>query len=92
MSWSVSLIGKPENVAAELESYGETLTGVSKDEYEAARPHLVGLTRQNFAVDGSGCIVPTLKFSAGGTGYTKDGVPQNRHCSVTIEPLYAKLV
>lgn len=43
MSWSVSMIGKPERVVEELSKYSETISGQSKAEYEEARPHLQSL-------------------------------------------------
>jgi len=87
MSWSVSMIGVPEKVAAALEEYAGSLSGQSKVEYEAAAPHLVALVRQNFA--------PTdilIKLEAGGSGYTEDGVEKNRSVSVKLEYSYTKVL
>jgi hypothetical protein len=87
MSWSVSMLGRPEKVAAALEEHAGTLSGQSKVEYEAAAPHLVALVKQNFA--------PTdivVKLEAAGSGYTEGGVEKNRSLSVKLEYSYTKLL
>jgi hypothetical protein len=47
MSWSISFIGSPENVAKALENHSTTITGQSKAEYDAALPHIKALVEQN---------------------------------------------
>jgi hypothetical protein len=43
MSWSVNLVGKPEALKRALDAYGDKLTDQSKEEFDAAPPHLKGL-------------------------------------------------
>ena len=49
MSWSISFIGKPENVEKSQEANSEKLSGASKEEYDDAKPHLIAIVNQNFA-------------------------------------------
>jgi hypothetical protein len=86
MSWSKTVIGKPENVAAALEAHSETLGGASKIEYDQALPHMVGLVKQNI---GSNMVV---KVTASGHGYVENGVIKNNQCSFNLEMFYAELV
>lgn len=82
MSWSISLIGKPENVSAALTAHSGTLSGQPKVEFDDALPHLVGLVNQNF---GFGNPVSLI---ANGHGYAADGEQKNRTISVslTVQP------
>jgi hypothetical protein len=95
MSWSFSCFGKPENVAAAIDKYGETLNGQSKIEFEDAKPHLIALVNQNFAKEAP-YSVPTIKFSASGSGSAKSapGITEQvqRCCTVSVETLWAQLV
>ena len=87
MSWSKTVIGKPENVVAALEAYSEKLNGASKVEYDAALPHMVGLTKQTI---GEGKIV---KVAATGHGTVDgDGVITSNQCQISIEVLFAEIV
>lgn len=94
MSWSVSVIGLPENVARYLEGYDrEWCDCPSKLEYQAVKPHLLALVRQNFATETKDCIISPIKLVAKGSGSGDDGVPTSRRFGVTIEPIYdAELV
>lgn len=87
MSWSITFIGKPENIARALEENSAKLNGQSKTEYDAALPHLLGLVKENFAQTS-----PTLKVTASGSGYSTNGEQVQRNCSVTIESIYGMLV
>lgn len=91
MSWSVRLIGKPENVAQAVESYGDKLDGQSKLEFEDSAPHLAALVRENFVADGlgPGYVLPTILLEASGTGSSRNGSQVSRNCTVKIEPIYA---
>jgi hypothetical protein len=92
MSWSIALIGKPDNVAKALDAASDQLSGQSKIEYDAAKPHLIALVNQNFAKVDTNSAIPTVKFSASGSGYAKDGEQIARNLSVSIDPLYFDLV
>lgn len=80
MSWSINLIGKSENIKKELEAYGKILTGASKEEYDAALPHLNGLLSLNVNET-------VLEFSANGHAYGN-----NSNCNCSVKPLSGKLV
>ncbi len=87
MSWSITLIGKPENVAAALEQQSEKMDGQSKIEYDSSLPHFVALVKENF-----GDNTPLVKFSANGHGYAVNGEQKQRQCNCCIELIYATLV
>lgn len=85
MSWSITVIGKPENVAVALELESNKMDGQSKIEYESALPNLVGLVKENF-----GNASQIIKISANGHGFSGD--PSYRQCAVSIESLYGSIV
>jgi hypothetical protein len=87
MSWSVNIVGKPENVAAALTAQSECMEGQSKVEFDSVLPHLVGIVNQNF-----GQHTPVIKLAASGTGYSANGEQVHRNCSVTLEVFYATIV
>lgn len=87
MSWSVTFIGKPENVATALEQQSEKMDGQSKVEYDAALPHFVALVKENF-----GANPPVVKIAASGHGYAENGEQKNRQCAVNIELIYGTIV
>lgn len=87
MSWSIELIGKPENVAAALERQSEKMDCQSKVEYDASLPHFVALVKETF-----GDNAPLLKFSATGHGYAVNGEQKQRQCQCHIELFYATIV
>lgn len=87
MSWSVSFIGKSENVIKALEAESEKLSGQSKIEYDGALPHLVGLVKENF-----GMVNQLFKVNASGHGYASNGEQINRQCTVNVEVFYSVLV
>lgn len=89
MSWSITLIGHPENVAAALTAQSEKMEGQSKVEYDAAVPHLVALVQNNFYVGGP---TPVIKLAASGYGYAENGVQKQRQLTASIEVSYATLV
>jgi hypothetical protein len=66
MSWSVTFIGKPENVSKALKENSEKLSGYSKDEYDAVLPDMDALVSQNFNVTPEHC--PLVKITASGHG------------------------
>lgn len=87
MSWSITIIGKPENVAKALEEQSAKLTGQSKVEYDDALPHFAALVNQNFGADPS-----LVRIIASGHGYASEGVQKQRQCTVTLECFYGTLV
>jgi len=89
MSWSISLIGRPDKIAAALQEQSGKLTGQSKLEFDDALPHLTALVGQNFAVDGNGYLLPLVKLEASGSGTAKGEQQVVRSCTVKVEPIYA---
>ncbi len=87
MSWSVSFFGKPKKVVEALEAYSGQLSGVSKDEYDKAKPNLVGLVNQNFGNEAA-----IIKIMASGHGMVTNGVPTSGNCHVEITTIYGLLV
>lgn len=83
MSWSVTLIGNPGKITQALQKQSEAITGKSKEEFDAALPHLTGLLAQNYNKHQE----PVLRLTANGHGH--DGYC---NCSVTIENLNGSLV
>lgn len=81
MSWSITLIGKPENVSKALEDNSEKLSGLSKTEYDDALPHFIGLVKQNFGTSN------LIKINASG-----HGTDNQRQCVVSIENIYGVIV
>lgn len=83
MSWSICIIGKPENVAIALEKESEKLSGQSKVEFDAALPHFVALVKENFGEN-----PPMMKITANGHGHGD----HYRNCTVSIELIYGTIV
>ena len=75
MSWSISFIGSPENISKALKENSEKLSGKSKEEYDAALPHIDALVNQNYTKQ----YPLVLKVDANGHGH--DGYS---NCSVSI--------
>jgi hypothetical protein len=91
MSWSICLIGSPDNVVKEIESHSGTLQGQCKLEFDAAKPHLIGLVKENFNADPA-ITPPTIKLEASGSGYAVGDIQRYRNCKVSIDSFYHKLV
>jgi hypothetical protein len=89
MSWSITLIGNPENIATALTAQSEKLEGQSKVEFDSALPHLAALVKENFNAGGP---TPVIKLAASGHGYAVDGTQKQRHLTASIEVSYATLV
>lgn len=90
MSWSVNLIGQPQNIIAALKEIGEKMTDAnSKQEFEAALPHMEGILEQNFNTN----YPVAIQFVAHGHG-TKDSEGKfiSRALSVKTENLPGTLV
>jgi hypothetical protein len=89
MSWCVYAVGTPKNVCDFLSQHMAGQTGQSADEYNAAKPHLIGLVEQNF-VKLDKCTwaksEPTIKLEAAGSG-SKHGdeiVSQSASCKIEV--------
>lgn len=91
MSWSVSVIGKPDRVCAALAAKAAQMSGQSREEFEAALPHILGIVGENFAAEAP-YEPPTIKVDASGSGSASAGRQIQRNCRVTVEPLYTELV
>lgn len=89
MSWSAYIIGKPEKVIENLES-GLGFTGESLKEFEEARPHIIGLIKQNFETAEAPKVF--IKLEASGHGTSCNGEPKSRSCTVNVTPVYNILV
>lgn len=81
MSFSVYFIGHPEKVANAVEEYSGKLTGQSKQEYDAAVPHIKGLVLQNVGAN------KVISVEANGHASFNDGVvtESNLNCSITAK-------
>jgi hypothetical protein len=86
MSWSVTFIGKPENVSKALKEHSEKIDGYSKIEFDAALPHLDGLVSQNFHANE--LHTPVIKITASGHGQ-KDSYG---YCVCSIETMGGVMV
>jgi hypothetical protein len=93
MSWSISLLGRPPKVVKAIEAESERLSGQSKIEFDAAKPHLIGLVMENF-LDSSepGFCEPLIKLEAAGSGSARGDKQLQRTCTAKIETLYTRLV
>lgn len=77
MSWSISAKGTPEEVIQALEKQSTVLGDQSKEEYDSALPHLIGLVKEN--------IGGTISISAYGHGSKNpDGSFSEKNCQVDI--------
>lgn len=83
MSWSANYIGNPLNIVEALKKQSESISGKSKEELDAALPHIADLLKQNYNKNAE----PVLRLSASGHGH--DGY---NTCSVNIENLGGLLV
>jgi hypothetical protein len=88
MSWSINFIGKPDGIVKALEDHSAKLNGASKEEFDAALPHLIALVKEN-SNKNADCIV---KLSGNGHAYFDKGEKQYGTCSVNIEPLQGILL
>lgn len=87
MSWSISLIGTPENVSEALDKHSEGLTGVSKEEFDAALPNIKGLIAMNYNSQ-----YPTaIKVSGNGHAWS-DTTNKYGNCSISIGFVDGQLV
>jgi hypothetical protein len=92
MSWSFAAIGKPENVIKALDEHSEKLERQSREEFDAAKPHLQALLRENFNNGAGGVPTVHLKASGHGSFDVSNMKPLSRVCQVSIESSYTQLV
>ena len=95
MSWSVSLIGKPENVVKALQDESLKQQGQCKVEYDSILPHLVGIVSENFVSEEgakNNYVQPMVKLDASGSGSASSTAQLQRSCTVKLEYFYSKLV
>ena len=96
MSWSVNLIGKPAKIVEALEARSEQISKNPDDlcriEYDAAKPHLIGLVQQNFVKPGTSYVESVLVLEASGHGSRASGEDVQRSCRVKLESLNGTLV
>lgn len=88
MSWSINLIGKPENLIEALNKHSDVLTDKSKEEYDEVLPHMIGIIKMNYSVN----AIPVMQLSANGHGYSTNGVQQHSQCHFELKPLPGSLV
>lgn len=83
MSWSINYIGSPEGISKALKDNSEKLSGPSKEEFDAALPHIDALVNQNYG----GSYPHVLKVEANGSGHG-----DYRNCNISISSLGGQLV
>jgi hypothetical protein len=84
MSWSNSWIGRRSGIKAAIGRYSATLSGQSKEEFEAVRPHLEALLDLNFNQTAVGD--PIVHLDANGHAYRLEGSAYSQ-VSVSLKPL-----
>lgn len=80
MSWSVNLVGKADNIKEALRQESQRLTGASKEEFDEALPHMLGLLDLNHNPEHP----QTLELDANGHGYFRDGAKVSSTCQVKL--------
>jgi len=90
MSWSLNVIGRPEDLVRELEIQSTRLTGDSKAEFDQAAPHLKALIEMN--VGGRDGAPPILAVNANGHACRTDGVVTYSQASVRIHSVTERVL
>lgn len=83
MSWSFYAIGNAADFAAELDRQCGLCTGDSREEFEAAKPHLAALIALNTAGD----LPAIVKIEANGSASKSGGKVVSSSCNVQITRL-----
>jgi hypothetical protein len=90
------MIGLPDKVIDGLKKHADDtgLSGQSREEFEAALPHLIGLVEQNIVagVPANPQYPKLIKINASGHGSKKDGAWTERNCSASVEYSYTKIL
>lgn len=81
MSWSANYVGTPEKIIEALTKDAARQSGKSKEEFDAALPHMVGLLKQNHNSNG----VVIVKIDANGHGYSSEQGNTYGTCNVEIK-------
>lgn len=91
MSWSIGLIGTPDNICAALDEQSGKMDGQSKVEFDAALPHLKALVSDNFNKQYG---PPSLLLEASGHGSVnmQTGEQTQRYVQVSIKGVPARVV
>jgi hypothetical protein len=91
MSWTVNTIGTPAKVVEELDAHSARLSGPSKDEMDAALPHIKGIIENNFGAyhESEAVIIRLNAYGSAQPG--PDGAPGISRCSVSVEVLTARI-
>jgi hypothetical protein len=85
MSWSNRWIGRRAGIKAAIARYAATLSGNSKAEFDAARPHIEGLVDLNTNTDGD----PVVDVDANGHAYDNGKGQSYSQTQVTIKAIGA---
>ena len=88
MSWSISVIGTPENVIKYIEKESGRLTGDSKEEFDAAKPNIISLINMNY---NTSYPQMAIEVTANGHRYTSD-YQKYGTCSISIKQAGSVLV
>lgn len=89
MSWSVSCVGTRDAICRHLDEQSTKLTGFSKEEFDAALPHMKGLVNQNISKSAPNRLI---KLVASGHGSKSGDEITDLNCVVSIEPFWGHLV
>jgi hypothetical protein len=81
MSWSISFIGTADKLVEALDNQSNILTGASKEEFDAVKPHIIGIVNQNYNKK-EGSTQPTLRVVANGHGYKG---PDQEYVNANVE-------
>lgn len=75
MSWSFQAIGNTQRLVEALEAHSEKIskdpTDYCRMEFEAAKPHLIALVKQNFAAEGTEFTKPMIQLTASGSATSR---------------------
>jgi hypothetical protein len=86
MSFYVSIVGKPDALKRQLAKEAETLSGQSREEFDAVRPALEAIIDQNVS-DPSVAGPSVLRVQANGHATFINGVKTSGQCTVHVESI-----
>lgn len=85
MSWSITLIGRPEKVCERLKKHSELLKDESKIEFDDALPHIMALVSQNVGDN------HVIKLNANGHASFVNRIKTYGNMQIQIDPIYGEL-
>ena len=85
MSWSLNFVGVPAAIYNALDDYSDSLTGLSKVEFDEVKQSLQHLVDQNLGHQ-------ILQLAASGHAVFQDGEKTQCNCSVNLAVFYGNLV